>query len=84
MAGMLIVAPLPASRVAPAGQLLKGGVVAVDHAGSPPSIVGTEDKWTWILLMGPDVEINLTPAQAREVAAHLTACADRIEGGDPA
>lgn len=24
------------------------------------------------------------PAQAREVAAHLTACADRIEGGDPA
>ena len=27
---------------------------------------------------------NTTPAQAREVAAHLTACADRIEGGDPA
>ena len=46
--------------------------------------MGTDDKWTWLLLMGPDMEINLTPAQAREVAAHLTACADRIEGGDPA
>ena len=54
------------------------------EAGVNHLIVGTDDKWTWLLLMGPDMEINLTPAKAREVAAHLTACADRIEGGDPA
>lgn len=28
--------------------------------------------------------VYLTAAQCREVAAYLTACADRIEGGDPA
>ena len=28
--------------------------------------------------------LTFTPEQAREIAAHLTACADRIEGGDPA
>ena len=49
------------------------------EAGVNHLIVGAEDKWTWLLLMGPDMEINLTPTQAREVAAHLTACADQIE-----
>ena len=54
------------------------------EAGVNHLIVGTDDKWTWLLLMGLDMEINLTPTQAREVAAHLTACAGRIEGGDSA
>ena len=50
------------------------------EAGVNHLIVGTDDKWTWLLLMGPDMEINLTPAQAREVAAHLIACAATAEG----
>lgn len=54
------------------------------EAGVNHLIVGTEGKRTWLLMMGPDVEINLTPAQTREVAAHLIACADRIEREDHA
>ena len=49
------------------------------EAGVNHLIVGTDDKWTWLLLMGLDMEINLTPAQARALADALHDAADRCK-----
>ena len=65
----------------PAGRVWADGDGDEFHALAVHNVPPTRSA---AIVATPGDVVYLTAAQCREVAAHLTACADRIEGGDPA